>query len=461
MRTAAVPTIPPSNDAPIRSYDDLFGIFRETEKPAAQHRIGAEMEKFGVDAVTGRPISYDGTRGVLHILEELARRYGWEPEREKPGGPIIALYRDGASVTLEPGSQLELSGAPLGTIHEICAELRAHLNELKEISKDMNLRWLGLGFQPFAKRSDLSFVPKQRYAIMREYLPTRGSLALDMMLRTCTVQANFDYASEKDAMRKLKVALRLAPLTTAMFANSPWYEGKRFGGVSFRGKVWLDVDPDRSGLVPGVWKNDAGYADYIEWALDVPMFLIKRGGEPIANTGQTFRSFWKNGFSSHVALLSDWQMHLNTLFPEVRLKKTLEVRGADAQTQAMACALPALWTGILYDDRALAEADALTSDWTHAEVHQSRSHVWEQGIRGPFRGGTLVKIAERVLEIAEGGLERRGIKTKDGKNDERVHLARLRELVTHGECPADRLLSQIKGDPRKEILERADLTPTR
>jgi glutamate--cysteine ligase len=453
-----VPTTPNPNDAPIRNFDDLLGIFREAEKPESRFRVGAEMEKFGVDATTGAPIRYDGPRGVLQILEGLAQRYAWEIEREKAGGPIIALYRDGASVTLEPGSQLELSGAPLRTTHEICAELRTHLGELKEISKDLDLRWLGLGFHPFAKRSDLTFVPKQRYAIMREYLPKRGSLALDMMLRTCTVQANFDFDSEPDAMRKLRVSLRLAPLTAAIFANSPWYEGARFGGVSYRAKVWLDVDPDRSGLVPHVWKDDAGYADYAEWALDVPMFLIKRGDEPVANTGQTFRSFWKDGFKGHRALLSDWQMHLNTLFPEVRLKKTLELRAADAQTQAMACAMPALWTGILYDEKALSEADELTGDYTYDEVQELRTRVWKDGVRAAVRGAPLAKVAERVVEISEGGLARRSLVTREGK-DERVHLKRLKELIAGGQSPADRLLAQLKGDPKREILERADLTP--
>jgi glutamate--cysteine ligase len=450
--------VPTQNDAPIRSFDDLLAIFHEAEKPEAYFRVGAEMEKFGVDATSGAPIRYDGPRGVANILQELARRYGWQAEREKPDGPIIALLRAGASVTLEPGSQLELSGAPLRTIHEICAELRTHLDELKEVSKDLNLRWLGLGFHPFAKRSDLNFVPKQRYAIMREYLPTKGSLAVDMMLRTCTVQANFDFDSEADAMRKLRVALRLSPLTTAMFANSPWYEGARFGGVSYRAKVWLDVDPDRSGLVAPVWKEDAKYADYAEWALDVPMFLFKRGGEPIANTGQTFRRFWQDGFQGHRALVSDWQMHLNTLFPEVRLKKTLELRAADAQTQAMACALPALWTGVLYDAKALAEADELTRDYRFDEIQELRTRIWKDGVRTEFRGVPLTKLAERLLEISEGGLARRGITTREG-NDERVHLKRLKELVARGQSPADRLLSQLKGDPKKEILQRADLTP--
>ncbi len=458
MRVDALDSQTP-HDAPIKSFDDLLGIFHAAEKPASEFRCGAEMEKFGVDRDSGAPLGYDGERGVLRILDRLAERFAWQPEREKDGGPIIALYRDGASVTLEPGSQLELSGAPLRTVHEICAELSAHLRELEDVSRDMNLRWLGLGFHPFAKRSDLTFVPKQRYAIMRDYLPTRGGLALDMMLRTCTVQGNYDYSSEADAMKKVRVAMKLAPLTTAMFANSPWYEGGRFGGVTYRGKVWLDVDPDRSGLVPGVWKQGARYADYVEWALDCPMFLFKRGGEPVANTGQTFRSFWKSGFQGHHALVSDWKMHLNTLFPEVRLKNTIEIRGADAQTPSTACALPAVWMGLLYDAKALDEAEALTESWTHDEISALRPAIWRDGLHAEFRGAKLAKVAERVMDLAEGGLERRGFKNKDGTKDERMHLARLRDLVAHGECPADRLLAGLTGDPRAEIMSRADLRP--
>jgi glutamate--cysteine ligase len=293
---------------------------------------------------------------------------------------------------------------------------------------------------------------------MREYLPTRGRLALDMMLRTSTVQANYDYSSEADAMTKMRVALRLSPLTTAMFANSPFYEGKPFGGKSYRAKVWLDVDDDRSGLVPALWKKNARFTDYVEWALDVPMFMFKRDGQKIANTGQTFRSFWKNGFQGHHPTMSDWTTFLNTLFPEVRLKKTIEVRGADAQGARLACTLPALWTGILYDEKALAEADALSEDFTHEEVKASRSEVWQKGLGASWRGKTLQPLAEKLLEIADGGLERRGYKSPSGK-DERAHLVRLKELVARGECPADRLLEGLpgSGDLTSEIIARCDL----
>jgi len=450
-------SIPP-NDKPIERFDDLLEVFRSAEKPRAEWRVGAEMEKFGVDERSGEAINYAGARGVGGILEELAKRYGWNREYEYDGAPLIALTRDGASITLEPGSQLELSGAPLVHAHQVCAEFSAHLRELRPISEPLGLVWLGLGFHPFARRSDFFFVPKQRYGIMREYLPTRGALALDMMLRTSTVQANFDYDGEADAMRKVRVATKLAPVVTAMFANSPFYEGKPFGGKSYRAKVWLDVDPDRSGLVPPMWKADAGYADYVEWALDAPMFMVKRGGEKVHNTGQTFRAFWKDGFGGHRALYSDWVTHLNTLFPEVRLKKTIEVRGADAQGAALACALPAVTTGMLYDDAALGELDELTRDWTLAEVTEARRHVWKDGLAVPLHGATLKDHAARVLSVASGALERRHHLSAAGK-DERSHLAKLQELVAQGLTPADKLLEGLDkvADARAEIIARTNL----
>jgi glutamate--cysteine ligase len=279
-----------------------------------------------------------------------------------------------------------------------------------------------------------------------------------MMLRTSTVQANYDYASEADAMRKMRVGLALAPVTTAMFANSPWKEG-RPAGLSYRGRVWLDVDPDRSGLLPTLWKKGARFDDYIEWALDVPMFLFKRNGHKIVNTGQTFRSFWQDGYEGHKPTLDDWKTHLNTLFPEVRLKKTIEIRSADSQSTEMKCALPALWTGIFYDDQALAEADALVEGWAHDEVAELRTRVWQEGLRATFRGARLAAVAERVVAIAEGGLERRGRLDGKGGKDERVHLARLRKLVGEGRTPADVLLEgmEAEADPARAMLERAAL----
>lgn len=446
-----------ATEQPIRSEEDLLLPFHEAIKPRSEFRIGAEAEKFGVDASTGAALPYEGERSVLSVLNALVERHAWHPDRETPGGPLIALLRHGASITLEPGGQLELSGAAFETIHQICSEFSGHLAELRDISDELNLTWLGVGFHPFAKQADLTWVPKGRYAIMRRYLPTKGAHGLDMMRRTATVQANFDYESEASAMRSLRVSLKLSPLVTAIFANSPFYEGELFGGRSYRAKAWLDVDPDRQGLLPSVLERGTKFTDYIAWALDVPMFLIKREGKVIENTGQTFRRFMKDGHEGHTPTQSDWLLHLNTLFPEVRLKKTIEVRGADSLPASLTCALPALWTGILYDPKALDEADELTRDWAFAELEASRPEIAERALGATFRGQKLSTFAERLLAIAEGGLERRARLNRNGK-DERIHLKRLRALVEKGWSPADALADGLQngdGDLRREILARA------
>jgi glutamate--cysteine ligase len=444
--------------APLKTLDDLLIPFHEAIKPESRHRIGAEAEKFGVFADTGAPLLYEGERSVLTVMETLVERHGWLPDApETPGGPLIALLRAGASVTLEPGGQLELSGAPLDNIHQICAEMSGHLAELRDISTELGLVWLGVGFQPFAAQADLGWVPKQRYAVMRRYLPTRGKYGLDMMRRTATVQANFDYASEEAAMRVMRISLRLSPVTTAMFANSPFYEGRTFGGRSYRARVWTSVDPDRQGLLENVLERGARFQDYIEWALDAPMFLVKRGARVIENTGQSFRSFMKYGFEGEKPTLKDWETHLNTLFPEVRLKRTIEVRGADSLPASLICALPALWTGLLYDAKALDEADELVRDYTFAELDAIRPAIAEKALATEFRGAPLRSVAERVLEIASGGLERRARLNKNGK-DERVHLAKLAALIEKGQCPADALVEGLPDDDearRREILARA------
>jgi glutamate--cysteine ligase len=444
-------------DAPLTTPDQLLESFYESMKPVDQHRIGAEAEKFGVDAVTGAPLPYEGERSVLTVLQALVDRHGWHAEAETPGGPIIALRRADASVTLEPGGQLELSGAPLDNIHQTCSEMSGHLAELRDISHELGILWLGIGFHPFATQAELTWVPKQRYAIMRRYLPTRGDYGLEMMRRTATVQANFDYSSEEDALRKMRVSLRLSPLVTAIFANSPFYEGRLTGGRSYRAKVWLSVDPSRQGLVPAVLERGRRFADYVEWALDAPMFLIKRDGESIENTAQTFRAFMKSGSHGHHATEKDWETHLNTLFPEVRLKRILEVRGADSLPANLVCALPALWTGILYDARALDEADELTASFTAAELEAVRPAIAERALRATFRGAPLADLAGRLLEISAGGLSRRARLNKNGK-DEGVHLDRLAALVEKGQSPADALvegLGNSDADLRREILARA------
>lgn len=442
----------------LRREDDLYELFRGAEKPREAWRIGAEAEKFGVERATGKPLLYLGAggRGVKAILEMLDQRHGWEPEPESPGGPLIALRRRRASVTLEPGAQLELSGAPLADMHAIDAETRGHLAELNAISSAWGVAWLGLGFHPFARQADLDWVPKARYGIMQQYLPSRGAHGLDMMRRTCTVQANYDFSSEADALRKLRVALKLSPVTTAMFANSPFHEGAPWGGRSYRAKVWLDVDAARTGLVERAWRPGATYADYVQWALDAPMFLLKRDHKPVENTGQSFRSFLRHGFHGHRATFADWESHINTLFPEVRLKRTLEIRGADAQGAALLTALPALWTGVLYDERALSEAEALCADFTHDELLEARRQIPTLALQTPFRGKTLVAVAERLVDIASGGLERRGCMGPGG--DERVLLAGLEALVSRGRCPADDLLDGLDaGRFVEQVIARSAL----
>jgi glutamate--cysteine ligase len=441
------------------SYDDLFVPFQQSMKPRSEWRIGAEAEKFGVYEQTRAPVPYEGDKGIVGVLHALESRFGYKPIRENDGGPLIALERDRASVTLEPGGQLELSGAPLLDVHAILAETKAHHAELHQISEPLGIAWLGLGFHPFARQEDLPWVPKLRYGIMREYLPKRGDRALDMMRRTATVQANFDYASEEDAMRKLRVALRLSPIVTAMFANSPFYEGRVTGDKSERVKVWLAVDPDRQGLLPKIWSPESAIRDYVEWALSAPMFLFKRDGKVVRNTGQTFRAFMSDGFEGHKPDLHDWEVHLNTLFPEVRLKHTLEVRGSDSQSLALFAALPAVWTGILYDEDALAAAEAFSSSFTYDEMEALRPEIAKLGLRATFRKKPLADAAVRVLEIAERGLARRKRLSSDG-HDETVHLAHLTKLVERGRCPADDLGDRLPQDASAlgaEVVRRTKL----
>jgi glutamate--cysteine ligase len=398
---------------------------------------------------------YDGSQGILAIFRELVTRYGWTAESEMPGGPTICLKRGQSVITLEPGGQVELSGAPLKNAHEVHNECQEHVAELVAVGKDLGLSWLGVGFHPTARQEDLGWVPKARYGIMRVYLQTKGSRGLDMMRRTATVQANFDFQNEEDAMRKLRVSLRVSPIVAAMFANSPFYKGKPFGGKSERLKVWLDVDPDRQGLVPCVWNEKSNFRDYIEWALDVPMFLVKHGALVIENTGQSFRSFMQDGFGGHHATLSDWATHINTLFPEVRLKRTLEVRGADSVPFDLIAALPALWTGLFYDEQALSELENLSADYTFDEMQALRLRTANEGLRAQFRGKPLAEAAQKVLEASLGGLRRRAILDESGR-DEGRHLDTFVDLVAKGQTLADRVLERFNssgGEMRDRIFE--------
>lgn len=450
---------PPPDGRPI-ARGDLESVFFEAEKPESGFLIGAEAEKFGVDTRSGAPIPYEGPRGIQGIFAALVERYGWRPESELPGGPIISLSRGLQSITLEPGAQLELSGAPLPDVHAVSAEMRAHVDELRAVSRELEIEWLGVGFQPMARQEDLPWVPKQRYGVMKRYLPERGSRGLDMMRRTATVQANFDYSSEEDAMQKLLVLLRLSPILHAMTANAPFLEGRVSARKSERGDVWLHMDPARSGLIPRLWTaKQPRYSEYVEWALDAGMFLFRRGDEFVRNTGQTFRSFLADGYEGHRATLSDWLLHLNTLFPEGRLKRTLEARSCDSLPLDLTCAVPALFTGLLYDAEALSRATELGASLDYASVEAARPALVTHGLDASLAGRPVRELAAEVVEIADGGLGRRARLSAAGR-DERAHLAPLIELVGSGRCPADALrqgLSEGESVPVSEMIRRTRL----
>jgi glutamate--cysteine ligase len=440
----------------ISGIDDLLRPFTEACKPRSEFRVGTEAEKFGVLAETGEPLPFEGERSVRRVLNELQTRFGWTADREYAEGDIIALHRDAGSITLEPGGQLELSGAPLANTHATCREFRRHMAELREICEPLGIVWLSLGFHPFARLPELPRVPKLRYGIMEKYLPTRGSRALDMMFRTCTVQANLDYSGEADAVRKLRVSLALQPITTAMFANSPCYENHLGSRVSERADVWLNMDPDRTGLLPFAWERDMSFRKYVEWALDAPMFLIKRGAHVVPNTHQTFRTFMREGSEGQRATQGDWKTHINTLFPEVRLKNTLEMRGADAQPTDLICALPTLWKGLLYDDEALAKSEQLISGLDAATLQGARAGIARDGLNAKLLGRSLRDWANDVVQIAWDSLDRQAVKNDKGES-EAVHLARLRAQVAEGRTAGDVVRSRVAGSAnfRSAVIEAA------
>jgi glutamate--cysteine ligase len=447
-------------DREIRSFEDLLAPFLEARKGAGFQRIGMEAEKFGVVAQTGAPVQYEGACGILDFFRALVARHGWNEVRETDDGPVIALDRKGRLgaqvISLEPGAQFELSGAILETVHQVREELDEHLAEIGPTSAGCGVRWLACGYHPLARQAELPWVPKERYRIMREFFPQVGGRGLDMMRRTATVQVNLDYADEEDAMRKLRVSLKLGPMATAIFANGPFTEGRVNGMKTERAMVWLDTDPSRTGLLPRLLEPGAGFADYVEWALDAPMYLIKRDGKVIANTTQTFRTFWHEGREGHRARLGDWLSHLKTMFPEARLGRTLEVRGADSQPRRYMPAVAALWTGLLYDAKSLDAAERLVADLRHDEVQAMRPDVAKRGLAAELRGRPLRELAAQAVDLAMAGLERRARLDDEGR-DERMHLQPIAELVGRGWSPADVLLDGLDpkaGDLRQQIVDR-------
>lgn len=439
----------------IEGKEDLIRYMEAGSKPAEDWRIGTEHEKFGFTLEDKEPVPYEGPRGVRAMLEGLTE-FGWEPFFE--GDNPIGLKLDGQSITLEPGGQFELSGAPLENLHQTCDEVHTHLHQVKTVAEKIGIGFLGSGFHPLARREDIPVMPKGRYGIMRRYMPTRGSMGLDMMFRTCTVQVNLDFASEADMVRKLRVSLALQSIATALFANSPFTEGKPNGYLSYRSLVWMDTDPDRCGTLPFAFEDGMGFERYVDYALDVPMYFVNRGGDYLDAAGQSFRDFMGGklpALPGELPTLKDWEDHLSTLFPEVRLKHFLEMRGADGGPWRRLCALPALWVGLLYDDAALDACETLIADWTAEDRDALRREVPKTGLQTRVRGRTVLEIARDVLEIARGGLGRRARLNAFGE-DETHFLSALDAIVEEGRCPAEIKLEAYHGRWGESVLPLFD-----
>ncbi len=435
---------PTSPGAPITDPRQLAAWFEAGCKPVEDWRIGTEHEKFAFRLSDLRPLPYEGPDGIGALLQGLTR-FGWAPVEEN--GKVIALSKGLASISLEPGGQVELSGAPLSTIHETCTEVHEHLCQIKAVDRELGIGMVGLGFNPKWRRDDIAWMPKGRYKIMGDYMPKRGTLGIDMMTRTCTVQVNLDFSSEADMVRKFRVSLALQPIATALFANSPFTEGKPNGFHSFRSQVWTDTDSDRCGDLPFVFEDGFGFERYADYALDVPMYFVFRDDRYIDASGQSFRDFLAGrlpALPGETPLLTDWSDHLTTLFPEVRLKKFLEMRGADGGPWQRLCALPALWVGLLYDSVALDAAWELIKDWTAEERAGLRRDVPRLALASPFRQRTVRELALEVLAISAAGLRRRA-RSSDCGEDESGFLQPLFAIAESGETPAAVLLKHFHG----------------
>ncbi len=441
-------SIPQSGGGPIEHRGQLAEYLASGCKPAEAWRVGTEHEKFGFDPDTLKPLPYDGPRSIRAMLEGLRDRFGWAEVRE--GDNIIGLVKDGANVSLEPGGQLELSGAPLENIHQTCDEVNEHLREVREIADAIGAAFIGLGAAPIWRHEDMPMMPKGRYRLMTDYMQKVGTHGLQMMYRTCTVQVNLDFASEVDMVQKFRVALALQPVATALFANSPFFEGQPNGHRSWRSRVWRDLDPDRTGMLPFVFEDGFGFERYVDYALDVPMYFVYRDGRYIDALGQSFRDFMEGrlpALPGEVPTLSDWADHLTTIFPEARIKKYLEMRGADGGPWRRLCALPALWVGLIYDQTALDAAWDLCRGWDAATREGLRVAASEAGLAGEAGGIRLHDAAREVLAIAEAGLRARARPGAGGLLPDETHfLNALKETVETGRTPADELLSRYDGD---------------
>ena len=434
---------------PIESIDQLVEQLHRAGKPRERWKIGTEYEKVAVERATGKAAPFSGRRGIEAVLRGLAARYHWEPKEED--GHVIALARDGASITLEPGAQLELSGEQCSTIHCTHGELATHVREVVSVGSELGIAFLGLGMQPMSTLDEIEWVPKQRYRIMGPYMQRVGTLGQRMMKQTATVQANIDYSDERDAMLKMRVGMGIAPLVNAMFANSSISEGGLNGYMSFRGHIWTDTDRARCGLLPFVFREGAGFGDYVEWALDVPLYFILRDGRYRTEvTGLPFRRFLAEGAAGERATLDDWNLHLTTLFPEVRLKGYIELRSADSQPPERMLALPALVKGVFYTQDCLGAAWDLVKRWSFEERLTLWQEVHREALLARFRGVKVLELARELYAMAEEGLRRQAAVDRDGR-DERVYLERMGEQLAMCRSPARVIVEKWTGQWEQRI----------
>jgi len=441
-------SIPQSGGGPIESFDQLASLLEKGNKPKSDWRIGTEHEKFGFCKDTLAPLPYDGERSVLSILQGLRDQFNWAPVEEN--GYLIGLTKDGANVSLEPGGALELSGAPLETIHETCDEVNQHLREVKEIADKIGVGFIGLGAAPIWKHEHVGLMPKGRYKLMDAYMGKVGTMGRTMMRRTCTVQVNLDFSSEVDMVKKFRVALALQPVATALFANSPFFEGQVNGHKSWRARVWRDLDADRTGMLPFVFGDGMGFQRYVDYALDVPMYFVYRDGKYIDALGQSFRDFLKGklpALPGEVPTLSDWADHLTTIFPEARIKQFMEMRGADGGPWRRLCALPAFWVGLLYDQTALDAAWDLVKGLDAQTRDELRIGASVDGLQAEVGGIKMMDLARQAVGISQLGLTARGRSGAGGLVLDETHfLNALQDSLETGQTPADELLARYHGD---------------
>ncbi|HEX3439846.1 MAG TPA: glutamate--cysteine ligase [Pseudolabrys sp.] len=432
---------------PIETRDELVAWLEKGCKPKTQFRVGTEHEKFPFTVDGHRPVPYAGRRSIRSLLEGMQHLLGWEPIMEGPN--IIGLFdvTGGGAISLEPGGQFELSGAPVENVHQTASELFSHLAQVREVAKPLGIGFLGLGMTPNWSRAEIPVMPKGRYKIMTNYMPKVGKYGLDMMYRTCTVQANLDFSSEADMVKKLRVSLALQPVATALFANSPFTEGKPNGFLSFRSQIWTDTDNQRAGMLPWAFEDGMGFERYVDYALDVPMYFVKRGDNYIDVSGKSFRDFFAGKLDvmpGERPCISDWANHLSTIFPEVRLKRYLEMRGADGGPWQRLPSLSAFWVGIFYDDDVLDACWDMVKDWTAQERQKLRDDVPKLGFNAEIRGRNMLTLAQETLRLSARGLTRRKRLDRNGR-DETRYLRPLEESIARGLTPAEELLEKFHG----------------